>query len=91
MSFRKYFKVIPFMLAILMVFSSFAFIDSGTSVSYKGISPGVLYSVPLVMTGAVPIIAPLPNPTPPRKQPVGKNKQNVPAQATMPLEELIRC
>ena len=49
MSFRKYFKVIPFMLAILMVFSSFAFIDSGTSVSYKGISPGVLYSVPIVI------------------------------------------
>ena len=49
MSLRKYFKVIPFMLAILMVFSSFAFIDSGTSVSYKGISPGVLYSVPIVI------------------------------------------
>ena len=49
MSFRKYFKVIPFMLAILIVFTSFAFIDSGTSVSYKGITPSVLYSVPIVI------------------------------------------
>jgi hypothetical protein len=37
------------MFAVLMVFSSFAFIDSGTSVSYKGISPNVLYSVPIVI------------------------------------------
>lgn len=49
MSFRKYFKIIPFMFAILMVFSSFAFIDSGTSVSYKGISPSILYSVPIII------------------------------------------
>ena len=37
------------MLAILIVFTSFAFIDSGTSVSYKGITPSVLYSVPIVI------------------------------------------
>ncbi|MGC8515920.1 MAG: hypothetical protein ACP5OC_07295 [Thermoplasmata archaeon] len=50
MSYRKYFKVIPLMFAILMVFSSFAFIDSDTSVSYKGVSPSVLYSVPIIIT-----------------------------------------